>query len=69
MVPNYSDNLISVDSMNSKPLEGLRVGLIRETLGEFVDSGVANLIQAAALQLDQLGARVTKVSSSFHYFN
>lgn len=47
--------------MESKPLEGLRVGIIQETLGEGVDNGIVESIQAAALHLDHLGARVSEV--------
>lgn len=69
MVPSYSDDLVSLNCMESKPLEGLRVGVIQETLGEGVDSGVVQTIQSAALHLGQLGARVTEVSASFYCFN
>lgn len=69
MVPNYADDLVSRNCMESKPLEGLRVGVIQETLGEGVDSGVVQAIQSAALHLDQLGARVSEVSCSLHCFN
>lgn len=62
VVPSYSEDLLSLNCVKSRPLEGLRVGMIRETLGEGVDSGVAHLIQAAASHFDQLGARVTEVS-------
>jgi aspartyl-tRNA(Asn)/glutamyl-tRNA(Gln) amidotransferase subunit A len=43
-------------------VEGLRVGLITDTLGEGVDPSVAARVREAAALLDKLGARVVDVS-------
>lgn len=61
-VPNYANKLASLDYASPKPLKGLKVGLIRETLGEGVDPGVVSSIQAAASHLELLGSVVTEVS-------
>ncbi|XP_043701364.1 glutamyl-tRNA(Gln) amidotransferase subunit A, chloroplastic/mitochondrial [Telopea speciosissima] len=61
-VPDFLSQFISVKPVESKPLKGLRVGVIRETLGEGVDMGVISLIQAAASHLEELGSTVTEVS-------
>ena len=47
--------------VESKPLKGLRVGLIRETLDDGVDDGVKSVISSAASHLEELGCSVTEV--------
>lgn len=47
--------------MESKPLKGLKVGLIRETLEDGVDNGVKSAISGAATHLEELGCTVTEV--------
>ncbi|XP_078432762.1 amidase family protein [Wolffia australiana] len=61
-VPDYVSGLISVDAMSSKPLKGTRIGMIRETLGEGVDSEIISSIRAAATHLEELGAIISEVS-------
>ncbi|XP_008798214.1 glutamyl-tRNA(Gln) amidotransferase subunit A, chloroplastic/mitochondrial isoform X1 [Phoenix dactylifera] len=61
-VSDYAPQLVSLDHLESKPLKGLRVGVIRETTGEGVDVGVMSSVQAAASHLEQLGSIVTEVS-------
>ncbi|GKU89154.1 hypothetical protein SLEP1_g3331 [Rubroshorea leprosula] len=61
-VPDYASQFISATFLKSRPLEGLRVGLIRETIDEGVDSGVKSVIHGAASHLEQLGCMVTEVS-------
>ncbi|WOL15504.1 glutamyl-tRNA(Gln) amidotransferase subunit A, chloroplastic/mitochondrial [Canna indica] len=61
-VPEYASCLISIDDLDSKPLKGLRVGMIRETIGDGVDMGVVSSIKDSALHLEELGAIVTEVS-------
>ncbi|KAK1283865.1 hypothetical protein QJS10_CPB21g00668 [Acorus calamus] len=61
-VPDYASQLVPMDHFESKPLKGLRVGMIRETLGDGVDAGVVSSIQAAAVHLEELGCTVTEVS-------
>ncbi|GLT38776.1 hypothetical protein SLA2020_130020 [Shorea laevis] len=61
-VPDYASQFISATFLKSRPLEGLRVGLIRETIDEGVDSGVKSAIHGAASHLEQLGCTVTEVS-------
>lgn len=60
-VSDYASQLVSLDHLESKPLKGLRVGVIRETIGEGVDLGVTSSVQAAASHLEQLGSVVTEV--------
>lgn len=47
--------------MDSKPLKGLRVGLIRETIEDGVDPEVITSIRGAASHLEELGCTVTEV--------
>lgn len=69
-MPEFDTQFLSMDSFESKPLKGVRVGLIRETLEEGVDSGVRSATQEAASHLEALGCVVTEVcSSDFLLFN
>ncbi|KAG8043699.1 hypothetical protein GUJ93_ZPchr0458g22290 [Zizania palustris] len=61
-VPDYKSELIPLDLLESKPLNGMRIGIIQETLGEGVDTGVISSIKAAASHLEQLGSVVEEVS-------
>ncbi|XWS56873.1 hypothetical protein CRYUN_Cryun09bG0122800 [Craigia yunnanensis] len=61
-VPDFTSQFTSASSLKSRPLEGLRVGLIRETVDGGVDSGVKSAIQGAAAHLEQLGCILKEVS-------
>ncbi|OAY70728.1 Glutamyl-tRNA(Gln) amidotransferase subunit A, chloroplastic/mitochondrial [Ananas comosus] len=61
-VPDYASLLVSLDFLDSKPLKGLKIGVIQETLGDGVDGGVISSVRSAASHLEQLGALVTEVS-------
>lgn len=61
-VPDFASRFDSVDLLESKPLKGLRVGLIRETLDDGVDNGVISVIRGAASHLEELGCSVTEIS-------
>lgn len=61
-VPDFMSQFISTSLMDSKPLKGLRVGLIRETLDDGVDKEVVSSIRDAASHLEELGCTVTEVS-------
>ncbi|XP_051219768.1 glutamyl-tRNA(Gln) amidotransferase subunit A, chloroplastic/mitochondrial [Lolium perenne] len=61
-VPDYRSDLVSLNLLESKPLNNLRIGIIQETLGEGVDTGVISSIKAAASHLEQLGSVVEEVS-------
>ncbi|CAH9091116.1 unnamed protein product [Cuscuta epithymum] len=66
-VPVYISQFLSEDIMESKPLKGLRVGIIRETMEGGVDHEVISSIRGAASHLEELGCTVTEVSlPSFH---
>ena len=60
-VPDYVSELVSLDLLESKPLNGLRIGIIQETLGEGVDTGVISSIKDAASHLEHLGSVVEEV--------
>ncbi|KAF9591061.1 hypothetical protein IFM89_001271 [Coptis chinensis] len=60
-VPNLASQLVPTESLESKPLKGLRVGVICETLADGVDVGVVSAIQAAAAHLEELGSTVTEL--------
>ncbi|GAB2274677.1 hypothetical protein Dimus_009448 [Dionaea muscipula] len=61
-VPDFTSLFISVNSFESKPLKGLRVGIIRETIGDGVDQTVISSINAAAAHLEDLGCSLAEVS-------
>lgn len=60
-VPNFQSNFVPASSLENKPLKGLKVGLIRETIDEGVDAGVISAIRAAALRFEELGCSVNEV--------
>lgn len=60
-LPDFLSHFVSASSLDSKPLNGLRVGLIRETIDEGVDAGVVSAIRAAASHLEELGCTVNEV--------
>ena len=60
-VPDYRAGLASLNLLESKPLKHVRIGIIQETLGEGVDTGVISSIKAAASHLEQLGSVVEEV--------
>jgi aspartyl-tRNA(Asn)/glutamyl-tRNA(Gln) amidotransferase subunit A len=60
-VPNFLSHFDSASSLESKPLKGLRVGLIRETIEDGVDAGVVSAIRAAASHFEELGCSVNEV--------
>lgn len=61
-VPEFQSQLLPVDVFESKPLKGVKVGVIRETLEEGVDSGVRSATEEAASHLEALGCVLTEVS-------
>nr|GMD89995.1 glutamyl-tRNA(Gln) amidotransferase subunit A, chloroplastic/mitochondrial [Ipomoea batatas] len=61
-IPDFTSQFISQDNLESKPLKGLRVGVIRETIEEGVDPEVISSIRGAASHLEELGCTVTEVS-------
>ncbi|XP_061340330.1 glutamyl-tRNA(Gln) amidotransferase subunit A, chloroplastic/mitochondrial [Gastrolobium bilobum] len=61
-VPNFLSHFVSASALESKPLKGLRVGIIHETIEDGVDAGVSSAIRAAGLHLEELGCSVNEVS-------
>ncbi|KAK4394769.1 Glutamyl-tRNA(Gln) amidotransferase subunit A, chloroplastic/mitochondrial [Sesamum angolense] len=61
-VPDYQSQFVAIDYLESKPLKGLRVGVIRETLENGVDSEVISSARDAVSHLEELGCTVTEVS-------
>ncbi|KAL9160489.1 hypothetical protein ABFS82_08G203800 [Erythranthe guttata] len=59
---DYASQFISIDDMESKPLQGLKVGVIRETLEDGVDSEVISSIRNAVSHLEDLGCTASEVS-------
>lgn len=60
-MPDFLSHFISASSLKSKPLKGLRIGLIRETIEDGVDAGVVSAIRAAASHFEELGCSVNEV--------
>ena len=50
------------DAAGEKPLNGLRIGFPAEYQGEGIDPEVANAVQAAIKQLEDLGATIVEIS-------
>lgn len=57
--------MVSMDQLDSKPLKGLKIGVIKETLGDGIEAGVVSSIKAASSHLEQLGSIVGEVSGPF----
>lgn len=66
-VPDFTSQFSAVDSLESKPLKGLRIGLIRETLDNGVDGQVNSAIRAAASHLEELGCSINEVFIFFYF--
>ncbi|BBM96934.1 amidase [Marchantia polymorpha subsp. ruderalis] len=60
-VPSFVETLKPVQNFSSKPLAGVKFGLIKETLEDGVDSSVVFAIRSAAQHLESLGAEVIEV--------
>ena len=63
-VPDFTQGLQSIDSFASRPLQGKRIGVISETVGQGVSSGVNEAFSRAARHLESLGAEVHEVGFS-----
>ncbi|XP_057796153.1 glutamyl-tRNA(Gln) amidotransferase subunit A, chloroplastic/mitochondrial [Salvia miltiorrhiza] len=61
-VPDYASQFVPLDYLESKPLKGLRVGVIHETLENGVDSEVVSSVRGAVSHLEELGCTVSEVS-------
>ncbi|CAA7036120.1 unnamed protein product [Microthlaspi erraticum] len=59
-VPEFQSQFLWMDHCGSKPLKGVKVGVICETLEEGVDSGVRSATQEAASHLEALGCVFTE---------
>ena len=59
---DFTASLHHVDSFDSKPLAGRKLGLIKETTGQGVSPGVEAAVRAAATHLESLGATVEEIS-------
>lgn len=60
-VPDYTTNLLPVDGFDSKPLAGLKIGIISETVGDGVDGDVLLAVRQAVAHLESLGASIREV--------
>ena len=63
-VPDFMQGLQSMDSFASRPLQGKRIGVISEAVGQGVSSGVNEAFSRAARHLESLGAEVHEVGFS-----
>ncbi|KAL7589714.1 hypothetical protein Lser_V15G36815 [Lactuca serriola] len=61
-VIDFTSQFVAKDYLESQPLKGLRVGVIRETLGDGVDQEVVLSIRGAISHMEELGCIVTEVS-------
>eukprot|EP00879_Flechtneria_rotunda_P031140 GHRR01033992.1.p1 GENE.GHRR01033992.1~~GHRR01033992.1.p1 ORF type:complete len:443 (+),score=143.52 GHRR01033992.1:117-1445(+) len=60
-VPDFTSGLIAAEQLDSSCLQGVRVGVIKQTMGEGVSAGVAAAVNGALQHLQQLGAQVKEV--------
>lgn len=63
-VPDYTAGLLPAEQLGSRPLEGVRVGVIKETAGEGVEAGVWAAVSGALQHMQQLGAQVEEVRTA-----
>lgn len=63
-MPDFAASLLPASDMPARPLEGKRIGVIRQTMGEGVTAGVHAAVQAALKHLEQLGATVTEARTA-----
>ena len=60
-VPDFAAGLLAAKDLPSKPLEGKRIGVVSQAMGEGVDAGVHEAVSAAVTHLETLGAHVEEV--------
>lgn len=60
-VPDYTSNLLPIDDLGSKPLAGIRFGIISETIADGVVEDVLSAVKQAVTHLESLGASVREV--------
>ena len=60
-MPNFLSHFDYASSLESKPLKGLRIGLIHETIEDGVDAGIVSAIRDAASHFEALGCSVNEV--------
>lgn len=65
-VPDYTSSLLPVNGFGSKPLGGIKFGIITETVGNGVDEDVLLAVRQAAAHLESLGASVREVWLVLH---
>lgn len=58
-----------IDGLGSRPLTGIKLGLITETMGEGVDADVLSAVRAAVSHLESLGASVQEVCHMNQYLS
>ena len=61
-VEDFADALRRVESLQSKPLQGKRIGIIADMMTSGVASGVASAVKKAVKHLESLGAELVEVS-------
>ena len=61
-VPDFAAGLQSREQLQSRPLEGTRVGVVMQMMGDGVAAGVTSSVQHAVRHLESLGASIQEVS-------
>lgn len=67
-VVDFSAGLQPADALPSRPLEGTRIAVINETVGEGVTPGVMNAFKGALQHLESLGAEICEASPYVYLF-
>ena len=62
-VPDFAAGLQSREHMQSRPLEGVQVGVVQEMAGPGVAESVASSVQHACRHLESLGASIREVGT------
>lgn len=66
-VPDFTSQLPSLHNSDSKPLKGLRIGVINQTLDDGVDDGIKSVVLGAISHLEELGCTVSEVPFSINF--
>ena len=59
---DFAVRLTPAETLDSQPLAGKQIGVIREMMGAGVDSGVDAAVQRAITHLESLGATLREAS-------
>lgn len=62
-VDDYLGALLPAEQLNSQPLKGKTLGVVKQTMGDGVDPSVKAAVTAACAHMESLGAKVRMLAS------